>query len=553
MEFEALKKELENFEKEFIYTDIKDVWVKEAKKKHPYPVQSFSYGTLDFSSLDTLFSIAKKETGDPDKVLILGSGIGRAAFYLSFQFSNSKIKAVEILEPYVSFCKKMQKKYDFGNINFSLQDAKDCNLSAYNWVILFADLWTQDVLRNVFQRLEKENNKAFIISTRIPHKDYLTQYLRKETLELASSWNDKLLVYLIEKNNNSYADALNTWKIDSKNYRHKLLSVFKEQILKADNLEEKEKALEIFEKITDFASDNFLEIFEVEATRIALEYEEDIKNMDKSIYWYKKAANAGSELSQLKLGLLYQEGKFVSENRKEAIKWLKMAADCGSKVAIDYFLHITSLEALKIYGDGKSLGNALEALRLLDEGVILEQNEIKALFELIISTVAMFFLEGKVSKKETEEAFYFIKLADRVGSPLAKKYLGDIAFQIANFFLNVFEHSQERDFKKAEKYYKEAFLREVPSANWLFALTLFEQEKNEELDFLFEELEKEEKEEIYGKLFYIYFLGDAGFEEDLDKANVWLKKLQKIGAGGSKDLQEVFLVKKKMQKKDTKS
>lgn len=549
MDFTALKEAFKDFEKNFIYTDIKDVWVKEAQKKYPYPVQSFAYGSLDFSSFETLFdhteAILKKEK---PKVLIAGSAIGRLSFYLKNRWPDAEIKSIDIVKPYIDFSNKLKKEHQLEGVRFELEDAKECSYQGYDYIVLFADLWTREALAEVYAKITTENPDALIISTRRAHKNYLTEYMAKETLELKSSWNEKLLTYLIVKNDTSYLNALNSWKVDSKQYCHKLFSVFKEQILKAESIKEKEKALETFEKIADFASDSFLDIFEVEATRLALQYEEEVKDMDKSIYWYKKAANAGSELSQLKLGLLYQEGRLVSENRKEAIKWLQMAAECGSQVAVDYFCHITSLEALKLYGDGKNLQGALEALRLLNNELILSQTKSKALFELIISTVAMFFLDGKIGAKEIEEGYYFIKVADEIGCSLAQKYMGDIAFQVGNFFLNMFEEgTHKRDFQKAEVYYKEAYIRSIPSSNWLLALSLFEQNKMLDFEELLKKEDKEEAEHIYGKLFYIYFLGDVGFKEDLSKAQIWLERLQDMEAEGVSDLNDLFLVKKNLE------
>jgi TPR repeat protein len=52
-------------------------------------------------------------------------------------------------------------------------------------------------------------------------------------------------------------------------------------------------------------------------------------NYKEVVKWYKKAADQGNVLAQLKLGFMYYTGKGVRQNYKEALKWYKKAADQG--------------------------------------------------------------------------------------------------------------------------------------------------------------------------------------------------------------------------------
>jgi TPR repeat protein len=53
------------------------------------------------------------------------------------------------------------------------------------------------------------------------------------------------------------------------------------------------------------------------------------KDMGEAIKWYRKAAEEGFGLAQLKLGGIYKEGKGVPQDYREAAKWYRMAAEAG--------------------------------------------------------------------------------------------------------------------------------------------------------------------------------------------------------------------------------
>ncbi|OVE80923.1 hypothetical protein BVY03_05110 [bacterium K02(2017)] len=49
--------------------------------------------------------------------------------------------------------------------------------------------------------------------------------------------------------------------------------------------------------------------------------------IDKAIEWYQKAAKAGHDWAQYRLGVLYSDGKLIKQNINLALRWFKMAAD----------------------------------------------------------------------------------------------------------------------------------------------------------------------------------------------------------------------------------
>lgn len=60
------------------------------------------------------------------------------------------------------------------------------------------------------------------------------------------------------------------------------------------------------------------------------------KDVEKSVFWYKKAAESGDVMSEYMLGYIYSGGGFVNAaeyNRKESLKWFLRAANNGDEVS----------------------------------------------------------------------------------------------------------------------------------------------------------------------------------------------------------------------------
>jgi hypothetical protein len=121
------------------------------------------------------------------------------------------------------------------------------------------------------------------------------------------------------------------------------------------------------------------------------------QNVDKAIYWYRKAADQGNDLGQFNLGILYYEGKGVSQDYGKAFHWINKAAKQGFSKACG------QLGTMYIFGEGvavsldKAYQYSLQAAKGGDslgfynigqfygQGVFLEQNDIQAYAHYSIS------------------------------------------------------------------------------------------------------------------------------------------------------------------------
>ena len=62
------------------------------------------------------------------------------------------------------------------------------------------------------------------------------------------------------------------------------------------------------------------------------------QNKVEAVKWFRKAADQGHADAQCFLGLLYYEGEGMAQNKVEAVKWLRKAASQGNEEAVN-FLH----------------------------------------------------------------------------------------------------------------------------------------------------------------------------------------------------------------------
>jgi len=63
--------------------------------------------------------------------------------------------------------------------------------------------------------------------------------------------------------------------------------------------------------------------------------------------WYRKSANQGDALAQLRLGILYFNGKGVKKDFKQAVMWCRKSAEQGDANA-QYFLGLMYLEGIGV-------------------------------------------------------------------------------------------------------------------------------------------------------------------------------------------------------------
>ena len=57
------------------------------------------------------------------------------------------------------------------------------------------------------------------------------------------------------------------------------------------------------------------------------------KDYIKAAEWYRKAADQGDVDAQYKLGLFYENGYGVAQNKEEAVKWYRKSAENGNASA----------------------------------------------------------------------------------------------------------------------------------------------------------------------------------------------------------------------------
>ena len=57
------------------------------------------------------------------------------------------------------------------------------------------------------------------------------------------------------------------------------------------------------------------------------------KDDKEAVKWYRKAADQGYKYAQNNLGLMYEDGKGVPKDYKEAVKWYRLAANQGDEKA----------------------------------------------------------------------------------------------------------------------------------------------------------------------------------------------------------------------------
>jgi len=57
------------------------------------------------------------------------------------------------------------------------------------------------------------------------------------------------------------------------------------------------------------------------------------QNKTEAAHWYRKAADQGDAQAQYNLGVMYDKGEGVAQNKAEAVNWYRKAADQGDAQA----------------------------------------------------------------------------------------------------------------------------------------------------------------------------------------------------------------------------
>ncbi|PKC10699.1 HCP-like protein [Rhizophagus irregularis] len=130
---------------------------------------------------------------------------------------------------------------------------------------------------------------------------------------------------------------------------------------------------------------------------------------EKSIVWYEKSAMQNHSDAQLCLGLLY---KREEEDLKEALYWIRKAAENGNKAAQFY------LGKYYYYGTGieKDYGKSFEWY----------EKSAKQGYNNALYALAHLYIKGRGTEKNSEKAYGWIEKAAENGNKFAQYHLGAI-------------------------------------------------------------------------------------------------------------------------------
>ncbi|KAF9150638.1 hypothetical protein DFQ26_001515, partial [Actinomortierella ambigua] len=137
------------------------------------------------------------------------------------------------------------------------------------------------------------------------------------------------------------------------------------------------------------------------------------KNERDSFWWYRKAANGGNVVAQIRLARMYENGQgFVSSNAAKAAGWYRRAADGGSAEA--------QLALGKMYTDGYGVkGDTTQAARWYKMAAKQGNHEAQTI-------LGQWFALGRGVIQSDEKAVKWLTLAAEQGNPAAQTRLGQM-------------------------------------------------------------------------------------------------------------------------------
>lgn len=122
-----------------------------------------------------------------------------------------------------------------------------------------------------------------------------------------------------------------------------------------------------------------------------------LQNKQEAVKWYKLAADQGYATAQNNLGVMYAIGEGVEQDDAEAIKWYKLAADQ------DYAESQYNLGTIYENGDGVAK-DIFEAINWYKQATI--NGHTDAPYQL-----GLLFFNGDEIKKNISESYYWIMIA----------------------------------------------------------------------------------------------------------------------------------------------
>lgn len=209
------------------------------------------------------------------------------------------------------------------------------------------------------------------------------------------------------KRNNQSANMINVFERNNEN-----LLVAKSQFELGkryfDGKEEKEdleKAVYWFKKAAELGyADSQLELGK------CYEYGHGVeKDYKQAAYWYKKAADQDNSSAQYYLGCLYHFGFGVEKDYKMAIYWFKKAAELGFTMA-QYYLGLCYEQGLGVEQNNKL--SFYWYKKSAEQGYFISQY-----------ILGLFYENGTGVEKDYKQAVYWYKKAADQGDPRAKEAL----------------------------------------------------------------------------------------------------------------------------------
>jgi uncharacterized protein len=272
------------------------------------------------------------------------------------------------------------------------------------------------------------------------------------------------------------------------------------------------------------------------------------RDLDKALVWYFEAANLGSSAAQLAIADYYMDGEWVVQDYHQALEWYSSAAENGNSIAqlaiANMFRKGTGVtqdidEALICYEKAAEAGNSTAQVALAEmyhRGLEVSQDYDKALFwyseatELGNSSAQLAL--GNLFSCGTFES---IPLSTGSVADPSEDQLFDLDFHVDVNPKSRIRAIQPRDYRKAERFYREAANKGVAEAQLGLAKLYIEGcgvSQNHTIAYMWCSLAGnevlEESEQL--KAICMNNMSSAQVSRAGEMAREWLSKKQKVFA-----------------------
>lgn len=142
----------------------------------------------------------------------------------------------------------------------------------------------------------------------------------------------------------------------------------------------------------------------------------DLHDKEKSVYWWRKAAEQGDSDSQCTLGSLYERGYGVAQDNVQAVQWYRKAADQGDEFG-QYHLGIMYANGSGVAQDNKQSFDLF--VKSAEHGLDEAQFMLGCIFE-----------NGDLVAQDNQQATYWYAKAAEQDHEMAKKSLTHLEQEI---------------------------------------------------------------------------------------------------------------------------